>query len=144
MRGLLAPLIKLVAFLLVTFAATYVLAATIANTAYGSTKTYHAMFTDTEGLSHGDDVRIAGVRVGTISGIKLVRNHADNDKWESRITFTVVSTRSLPTSTIATLRYRNLVGQRYLDLAQGAGDANDIMAAGSTIPVTQTHPALDL
>ena len=144
MRGLLAPLIKLIAFLLVTFAATYVLAATISNTAYGSTKTYHAMFTDTEGLSNGDDVRIAGVRVGTISGIKLVKNHADSDKWESRITFTVISTRSLPASTIATLRYRNLVGQRYLDLAQGAGDANDILSAGSTIPVTQTHPALDL
>ena len=76
MRGLLAPLIKLIAFLVVTFFATYVLATTIANTNYGSTKTYRAWFTDTEGLSSGDDVRIAGVRVGTISGIKLARNPA--------------------------------------------------------------------
>lgn len=144
MRGLLAPLIKLIAFLLVTFAATYVLATTIANTNYGSTKTYKAWFTDTEGLSSGDDVRIAGVRVGTISGIKLARNPADANKWESRISFTVISDRSLPMSTIATLRYRNLVGQRYLDLAQGAGDPNQVLAGGGTIPVTQTHPALDL
>ena len=144
MRGLLGPLIKLVAFLLVTFAATYVLAATIANTNYGSTKTYKAWFTDVEGLSSGDDVRIAGVRVGTISGIKLAKNPADANKWESRISFTVISDRPLPTSTIATLRYRNLVGQRYLDLAQGAGDPNNILASGGTIPVSQTHPALDL
>jgi phospholipid/cholesterol/gamma-HCH transport system substrate-binding protein len=144
MRGLLAPLIKLIAFLLVTFAATYVLATTIANTNYGATKSYHAIFTNTQGLSSGDDVRIAGVRVGTISGIKLIKNAADNDKWESRITFSVLNTRALPKSTIATLRYRNLVGQRYLDLAQGAGDPNDVLSGGGTIPVNQTHPALDL
>ena len=39
MRGLLAPLIKLIAFLIVTAMATYVLAATIANTSSGSTTT---------------------------------------------------------------------------------------------------------
>jgi phospholipid/cholesterol/gamma-HCH transport system substrate-binding protein len=144
MRGLFGPLVKLIVFLVVTFFATYVLAATIANTNYGSTHTYHAIFTDVEGLSNGDDVRIAGVRVGTISSIKLIKNAADDNKWESRIGFSVISTRTLPKSTIATLRYRNLVGQRYLDLAQGAGDPNDLLASGGTIPVTQTHPALDL
>jgi phospholipid/cholesterol/gamma-HCH transport system substrate-binding protein len=144
MRGLFGPLVKLIVFLVVTFFATYVLAATIANTNYGSTKSYHAIFTDVEGLSNGDDVRIAGVRVGTISGIKLIKNAADDNKWESRISFTVISDRPLPTSTIATLRYRNLVGQRYLDLAQGAGNPNAIIPSGGTIPVTQTHPALDL
>ena len=55
MRGLLAPLIKLIVFLVVTSAATYVLAATIANTSFGSTQNYKADFTDAQGLNVGDD-----------------------------------------------------------------------------------------
>ena len=144
MRGLLSPLIKLIVFLIITTFATYVLAATIANTNYGSTNTYKAIFTDVAGLNAGDDVRIAGVRVGTISSIKIIKNANDDNKYEARISFTVIKNRPLPTSTIATLRYRNLVGQRYLDLAQGAGNPNDLLANNATIPVTQTHPALDL
>jgi phospholipid/cholesterol/gamma-HCH transport system substrate-binding protein len=138
MRGLLSPLIKLTVFLIVTAFATYVLGATIANTSYGSTKTYKAIFTDVAGLSLGDDVRIAGVRVGTIKGIKIV--HHD----DAQITFTVVKDRSLPKSTEAHLRYRNLVGQRYLDIEQGPGNPNDILKSGGTIPLTQTFNALDL
>lgn len=138
MRGLLAPLIKLIVFLVVTAFATYVLGATIANSSYGATTTYRADFTDVSGLQVGDDVRIAGVRVGSIEDIKIV-NHD-----QAEISFSVSKDRSLPTSTTATLRYRNLVGQRYLDIAQGPGDANAIMAANAVIPLTQTQPAVDL
>ena len=138
MRGLLSPLIKLVIFLIVTSFATYVLGATIANTSYGSTNSYKAIFTDASGLTHGDDVRIAGVRVGTVSGIKIVKHNL------AQVSFTVVKSRPLPDSTQITLRYRNLVGQRYLDITQGAGDANKILKNHGTVPVGQTHPALDL
>lgn len=47
-------------------------------------------------------------------------------------------------STTATLRYRNLVGQRYLDIARGAGASNATMKSGATIPLDQTQPAVDL
>ena len=136
--GLLSPLIKLIVFLLVTAFATYVLGATIANTSYGSTKSYKAIFTDVSGLSVGDDVRIAGVRVGTVKEIKIVKHDY------AQISFTVVKQRSLPKSTQAHLRYRNLVGQRYVDIEQGAGNPNDLLKGGATIPVTQTFNALDL
>ncbi|MCU1656681.1 MAG: Phospholipid/cholesterol/gamma-HCH transport system substrate-binding protein [Pseudonocardiales bacterium] len=138
MRGLLAPLIKLIVFLIVTAFATYVLGATIANTSYGSTTSYKAIFTDVAGLSVGDDVRIAGVRVGSVSGIKIV----DHDL--AQISFSVIKSRTLPKSSQAHLRYRNLVGQRYLDIEQGAGDANDLLTKGGTIPQSQTSNAVDL
>jgi phospholipid/cholesterol/gamma-HCH transport system substrate-binding protein len=137
-RGLLSPLIKLIIFLVVTTFATYVLGATIANTSYGSTAKYKAMFTDVAGLSVGDDVRISGVRVGSIKGIKIVKHDT------AQVTFSVIKTRTLPKSTEARLRYRNLVGQRYLDIDRGAGDPNDLLKSGDTIPLTQTHNALDL
>jgi phospholipid/cholesterol/gamma-HCH transport system substrate-binding protein len=46
-------------------------------------------------------------------------------------------------SSTATIRYRNLVGQRYISLTQGVGDLTR-MPKGSTIPVSRTQPALDL
>lgn len=138
MRGLLSSLLKLITFLVITSFATYVLAATIANTSYGSTTTYQANFQDVNGLQLGDDVRIAGVRVGSVTDIKIVNHN------RARVSFTVQKSRPLPKSTEAHLRYRNLIGQRYLDIEQGAGNANDMLKKNDVIPETQTFPALDL
>jgi phospholipid/cholesterol/gamma-HCH transport system substrate-binding protein len=138
LKGVLSPLLKLVAFLVVTSAATYVLAATIANTSYGSTQSYKADFTSAQGLNPGDDVRIAGVRVGTVSSISIVRHNV------AEVAFTVEKSHALPTSTQIKLRYRNLVGQRYLDVSQGAGDPNKMQNPAVPIPVSRTTPPVDL
>ncbi|MCZ4500314.1 MAG: Phospholipid/cholesterol/gamma-HCH transport system substrate-binding protein [Marmoricola sp.] len=142
--GLLAPLIKLVAFLVVTSFATYVLAATIANTSFGATRTYHAYFTDASGLQVGDDVRVAGVRVGTVSSISVVRENIDHSKFVAKVGFSVAKSRPLPTGVQINLRYRNLVGQRYLDVEQGAGNSTTLLSTKTIIPVSQTAPAVDL
>jgi len=145
MRGLLAPLIKLIVFVVVTAFATYVLAATIANASYGSTYTYKAIFTDVSGLQVSDDVRIAGVRVGSISAIKVIRDPSQPDSpSKAQVSFTVEKSRPLPKSVLATLRYRNLVGQRYLDVHPGTGDPNDYLKPGGVIPESQTTNSLDL
>jgi phospholipid/cholesterol/gamma-HCH transport system substrate-binding protein len=154
MRGLAAPLIKLVIFLVVTSVATYVLAATIANTNFGSTYTYHADFSDASGLQPGDDVRIAGVRVGTVSSISLKKIpdvdlaafHLQDGKGQyvARVGFTVAKSTRLPTDVKVQLRYRNLVGQRYLDVEQGASRTNVYVDPKTTIPLGQTAPAVDL
>jgi len=141
MRGLVSPLIKLLVFLVITAFATYVLGATIANSSYGSTHTYHADFTDVTGLNLNDDVRIAGVRVGSVTGMQLERPGKGHATSYTKVTFTVSSSRSLPTSAEARLRYRNLVGQRYLDIEQGAGAAS-VLEPGGTI--THTENAVDL
>ena len=138
MRGLLAPLIKLIVFLLVTSAATYVLAVTIANTSFGDTRTYKADFTDAQGLNVGDDVRIAGVRVGTVSSISIVRHNV------AEVTFSVEKSRPLPDSAQIKMRYRNLVGQRYLDVSQGAGNSTKLQDPNVPIPTSRTTPPVDL
>jgi phospholipid/cholesterol/gamma-HCH transport system substrate-binding protein len=138
MRGLLSPLIKLIVFLVITTFATYVLGATIANTSYGSTVSYRADFSDAAGLDIGDDVRIAGVRVGSVMGIKIVNHNV------AQVEFGVQKSRPLPTSVIARLRYRNLIGQRYIDIEQGVGDPNQILKRNGVIPLSQTQNALDL
>lgn len=143
MRGLLAPLIKLVVFLVITAMATYVLAATIANASFGDTSSYKAMFRDVTGLEPGDDVRIAGVRVGTVGDIEIVKRKT-GEKSVARVSFTVQKSRPLPSDVQARLRYRNLVGQRYLDIEQGAGDTKSMLKPGGTIPLDNTHNAVDL
>ncbi len=49
----------------------------------------------------------------------------------------------LTQGTEATIRYRNLVGQRYIALTPGQGDPG-VLREGSTIPMERTNPALDL
>jgi phospholipid/cholesterol/gamma-HCH transport system substrate-binding protein len=130
-------LVKLVIFMVVTAIATGVLAIVIGNLSFGATHSYKAVFTDATGLVKGDDIRIAGVKVGSVQGISIV------DRTQALVTFSVQSDTALMRSTHADLRYRNLVGQRYVALTNEIGSTG-VLTPGSTIPVSQTSPALDL
>ena len=141
MRGLAAPLTKLAVFALVTVLASYVLVTTITNAGYGESLTYRAQFSDVAGLVEGDEVRIAGVRVGQVTGIGLTDA---TDRPVAEVAIEVDADVPLPTSVLATIRYRNLVGQRYVALTEGEGAAGATLEAGATIPLAQTRPALDL
>jgi phospholipid/cholesterol/gamma-HCH transport system substrate-binding protein len=103
----LPSLVKLVAFIVVTVLATGLLAATIGNLRFGGTTSYDALFTDATGLLKGDDVRIAGVRVGEVDGVAVARH---GDRSVARVTFNVDSDRPVAVSTRAQIRYRTLVG----------------------------------
>jgi phospholipid/cholesterol/gamma-HCH transport system substrate-binding protein len=138
-RGIAAPLIKLIIFTVVTVAATSLLAISIANVDLSETTDYKARFTDATLLLPGDDVRIAGVRVGQVEDVGIV------DRKQAEVTFSVSAGRKLPKNVVAQIKFRNLVGQRYVSLSQGSGgDPNDTLDPGETIPLQRTRPALDL
>jgi phospholipid/cholesterol/gamma-HCH transport system substrate-binding protein len=141
LRGLAAPLVKLVVFALVTIMAAYVLVTTITNAGYGEQVAYKAQFSDVAGLVEGDEVRIAGVRVGQITGIALADQ---TDRPVAEVEFEVSKDVPLPSKVEALIRYRNLVGQRYIALTEGEGSGGDTLDAGDVIPLAQTTPALDL
>lgn len=103
----------------------------------GSTQGYHAVFTDASGVEKGDKVRIAGVVVGSITGVSI----SDNDR--ATIDFNVDDTHRLDSNTRANIRYQDMVGNRFMELSREPGDATPI-EAGGTLPVEQTEPALDL
>jgi phospholipid/cholesterol/gamma-HCH transport system substrate-binding protein len=137
-KGIAAPLTKLAIFVITTVAATAVLGLTIANVDFGGSDTYSARFTDVTSLNTGDDVRIAGVKVGQVDSISIV------DRQQAEVRFTVQNDVRLPASVTATIKYRNLVGQRYVSLAQGTGPMNALLPPGGSIPLNRTQPALDL
>lgn len=133
-----APLVKFLVFAVVVALATTVLALTIANARSGSRTAYSATFTDASGLLPGDDVRIAGVVVGTVDRIGIV------DRRLAKVDFSVDGSRPLPASVTAAIRYQNLIGQRFLALGQGAGATGATLPAGAGIPLDRTRPALNL
>ena len=133
-------LVKLIVFIVITVLATGVLAATIGNIRLGGTTPYRALFTDATGLMKGDDVRIAGVRVGEIDKVAVTESKG---RSLAEVTFTVDASRPVAVSTKAQIRYRNLVGQRFIALSEGAGSSRRLTENG-TIPLRQTQPALDL
>ena len=104
---------------------------------FASETKYHATFTDASRLKAGQDVRIAGVPVGSVGAIKL---NPDNTV---DVAFDVDKRYQLYTSTRAAVRYENLVGDRYLEITAGPGELRKI-PPGSTIPRENTSPALDL
>ncbi|WAL69434.1 MlaD family protein [Amycolatopsis cynarae] len=140
MRGrLTGPLLKGLAFTVVAVLATVVLGLTIANDSGGETSTYRARFTDVTSLNPGDDIRMAGVRIGQVERIRLV------DRRLAEVTFTVDRGRRISATAQATVKYRNLIGQRYIALEQGRAPlSGGILPEGGLIPLERTHPALDL
>ena len=138
MRGLVAPLIKLSVFAVVTIASTGLLGLTIANSDLRPSERFSARFEDVTSLSVGDDVRIAGVRVGQVETVDLV------DRRVAKVEFTIDARRRLPTSVTATIKYRNMIGQRYISLERGVGPLNEYLSPGTEIQLDHTKPALDL
>lgn len=136
------PLIKLVIFVVLTVVMTAILGISIANLNFSKTASYTARFSDATLLLENDDVRIAGVRVGQVTEVRVA------DRNQAEIVFDVDASRRLPASTTATVKFRNLVGQRYISLDPGpdtAGGAKPLPEDGSgRIPIENTQPALDL
>ena len=130
-------LVKLLIFIVVTTLATSVLVVMIGNLSFSPKTEYKAEFVDATGVVKGDDIRIAGVKVGTVRNVSIV------DRTRALVTFAVDEGTRLTQATHATIRYRNLVGQRYISLADQIGSAAPLHA-DDTIPVSRTTPALGL
>ena len=131
-----ASLVKLIVFMVVTSFLTFTLAATIGNFSFGDRTTYKAEFTDVTGLLAGNEVRIAGVQVGKVDGLELKGKTA-------LVTFSLDEGRKISDTAMVRLRYRNLVGERYLGITPEPGSGSDL-PDGATIPKDRTRDALDL
>ncbi|MGA8115574.1 MAG: MCE family protein [Actinocatenispora sp.] len=137
-RSVLPPLIKLTVFAVVTIAVTGLLAQTLGSLGWFGGHRYRAEFTDVTGLLQGDDIRIAGVSVGQVKDINLVRGKV------AEVVFTVDDSIAVPASARLKIRYRNLIGQRYVELSRGPGEDHGELPQNGVIPLAHTTPALDL
>ena len=118
-------LLKLSGFIAVTGGCTFLLMLILGNGSFAARNEYKAVFTDVTGVAKGDDVRVAGVAVGSISKVEIV----NRDK--ALVTFGVDADTPLTQNTNVTIKFRNLVGQRYLALTQGSEGAKTLLKPGS-------------
>ncbi|MFC8526806.1 MCE family protein [Nocardia sp. NPDC057227] len=116
---------------------TYTIWSTLQRSVSGDTDGYSAVFTDVLGVRVGDDVRVAGVRVGRVDDIDFV------DGYHAEIDFSIQDRQHLTTTTKALVRYQNLIGQRYIALMPGEQAGNQLKPGG-VIPVEHTEPSFDV
>lgn len=104
---------------------------------FDAEKVYTAEFHTVSGLERGNFVRIAGVEVGKVKDIRI------RDDGVALVDFGTDETVVLTEGSRAVIRFRNLIGERYLALEEGAGGTRPLQPGG-TIPLQRTAPALDL
>jgi phospholipid/cholesterol/gamma-HCH transport system substrate-binding protein len=107
---------------------------------FNRTDSYSAEFSNGSGLRGGQFVRASGVEIGKVKKVRLI-----DGGTRVRVDFNVDRSIPLYQSTIAQIRYLNLIGDRYVELKRGEGEGADrVLPPGGLIPLSRTSPALDL
>ncbi len=96
--------------------------------------TFHAEFDTVGSLQPGDDVRIAGIRVGTVTSMEL-----EPEWYLARVTMNIEPGISLTEDTIVTVASSGLLGGNYISMHPGAG-----AGASDGHLFTDTHGAVNL
>jgi len=129
--------IKLGAMSLVLLLFTAIIIVVFGQMRFDRTSGYSAVFSNASGLRAGQFVRASGVEIGKVDKVQLL-----DDGHRVQVDFNVDRSVPLFQGTTASIRYLNLIGDRYLELKRG--DVEKKLAPGGTIPIERTEPALDL
>ncbi len=97
---------------------------------------YSAAFDRVDGVIVGSDVRMSGVKVGTISALTI-----DPQTYLAKVSFTVDKNIKLPKDSSAEVVSDGLLGGKYLAIVPGGDEA--FLAAGNTIIHTQSSVNLE-
>ena len=89
----------------------------------------HASFNRVDGLAEGDEVRLAGIRVGSVERQTL------DDKYRAVVTFRLDSDLRLPTDTSVAIHTDGLFGAKFAILEPGGEE--EYLGYGDEIVFTQ-------
>lgn len=125
--------IRLAVFAVVSGALTWWIAAQITGAEPEDGYELVASFDDVAGLYSGDDVRLAGIPIGRVSDVDVVDGTAV-------VRFVVRTDVEVPSDSTVAVRWRNLIGQRFLSIEPGA--ATTMLGDGDT--VAESDDVIDL
>jgi len=110
----------------------------VANTGRGFEGGYtlHAKFDRIDGLSVGSDVRIAGIKVGSVTAARI-----DPQTYQAVVDFSVADAIKLPKDSDAVVTSDGLLGGKYLSLSPG-GDTTEL-APGGELTLTQSSISIE-
>lgn len=95
-----------------------------------------AQFENVGGVSAGSDVRLAGVKVGSVTDLRI-----DPRTFQAILDFTVRSDLKLPADTSAVISTGGLLGSQFVTLSPGGASKN--LADGAMITITQSATNLE-
>lgn len=95
-----------------------------------------ARFNSVEGLQEGGDVRIGGVKVGSVTGQSL-----DTENFQAIVTLTLKPQVKLPTDSIASVTGDSLLGGKYIKIEPG--NAKDMIPPGGEVKKTKDALVLE-
>lgn len=102
----------------------------------GAGQTLTARFDRIDGLAPGADVRIAGVKVGSV-----VDQRIDPQSFLAVLTLRIDAGLRLPTDSSAEIASEGLLGGRFVSIVPGGADR--IIADGGQITITQSAVSLE-
>jgi phospholipid/cholesterol/gamma-HCH transport system substrate-binding protein len=94
-----------------------------------------ASFRSAEGVTVGTDVRLAGITVGSVTGLEL-----DPASYQAKATFTVQGNLAIPEDSDVKVASESLLGGSYVEITPGASEF--MLAAGDEIVNTQGSVSL--
>jgi phospholipid/cholesterol/gamma-HCH transport system substrate-binding protein len=97
---------------------------------------YYTVYADFEkagGIKQGSSVEIAGVEVGKVKSIRL-------DNYQARVELSIEKTVKLQEDTIASIRTKGLIGEKFVQITPGGSDRT-IPAGGR---IRETESAIDV
>jgi phospholipid/cholesterol/gamma-HCH transport system substrate-binding protein len=103
--------------------------------ATGDAYSLTARFRSVEGIATGTDVRLAGIKVGTVTALAL-----DPASFEAEATFTVDRSLELPEDSDVKIASEGLLGGSYLEITPGASEF--ALSEGDEILNTQSSVSL--
>ena len=98
--------------------------------------TVTAAFTKVGGLGKGADVRVAGIKVGTVTAVKL-----DPVTYDAMVDLSIEPSVMLPTDSEAVIASEGMLGGMYVRLLPGA--AKEHISNGAAIARTRDHRSLE-
>ncbi len=98
--------------------------------------TLHAKFNAIDGLSVGSDVRIAGVKVGSVTSAQL-----DPKTFQADVAFSIARGIPVPKDSSAAVTSDGLLGGKYLAIEPGAEE--QMLADGGLITITQSSVSIE-
>ncbi|CAH2604710.1 Outer membrane lipid asymmetry maintenance protein MlaD [Rhodovastum atsumiense] len=98
--------------------------------------TLQARFDRIDGLNIGSDVRVAGVKVGSVTAARI-----DPQTYQAMVSFTVQDGVKLPTDSSAEVTSDGLLGGKYLSLVPGGEEK--MLPPGGAVQITQSSVSLE-
>ena len=95
-----------------------------------------AKFENASGLSSGTDVRVGGIKVGTVQSMRL-----DTDNYNAIVTMQIKESVKLPSDSSAAIVSDGLLGSKYMAIEPGGDNAN--LNDGDEIEFTQSSVSLE-